>query len=149
MSNLIYFDYNATTPTDERVLECMLPFFQTKFGNASSNTHTFGWEADFAIKKARKQIGVFIGGNPDNIVFTSGATESNNMVFHSVSQAFKAKGNHIITSNIEHKCVLSCCKSLEKNGYEVTYVPVDSNGYVDPKHIEEAIRPGKIGRAHV
>lgn len=144
MSQLIYFDYNATTPTDDQVLDLMQPFYRDKFGNPSSNTHTYGWEADLSVKKARKKISSFLGGNPENLVFTSGATESNNMVFYSVSQALRSKGNHIITSTIEHKCVLSCCKTLENMGYAITYLPVDRNGFIDPKSVKEAIRPSTI-----
>lgn len=140
----LYFDYNATTPTDERVVESMLPYFLGKFGNPSSNTHSYGWEADLAVKKARKQIGEFFGADPSKIVFTSGATESNNIVFFSISQALKSKGNHIITSSIEHKCVLNCCSALEMQGYKITYLPVNSNGFIDPKHVEEAITPHTI-----
>lgn len=144
MSQLIYLDYNATSPTDPLVLESMLPFYQSKFGNASSNTHLYGWEADLSVKKARKQIATFLGGNPDNIVFTSGATESNNMIFYSVAQALKSKGKHIITSNIEHKCILNCCSNLENAGYEVTYISADKDGFINPELIKEAIRPTTI-----
>lgn len=144
MNGVIYFDYNATTPTDVRVLESMLPFYQNKFGNPSSNTHTYGWEADLIVKKARKQIASFLNGNADNLIFTSGATESNNMVFYAVSQSLKSVGNHIVTSVFEHKCVLSCSKRLEKMGFEVTYIHPDHNGFINPKHIEDAIRPTTI-----
>jgi cysteine desulfurase len=140
----IYFDYNATTPVDERVLSAMLPYFQEKFGNASSNTHAFGWEADFAVRAARKQIAECIGSLPANLIFTSGATESNNIVLMGVSQALRAKGNHIITSCIEHKCVLNCCKYLESIGFEVTYLPVDAQGAINPEFLQQAIRPSTI-----
>jgi cysteine desulfurase len=143
-NKIIYFDYNSTTPTDARVLECMLPFYLDKFGNASSNTHTYGWESNLAVKKARKFIAEFLNGNTDNLIFTSGATESNNLVFHAVSQALKNHGNHIITSSIEHKCVLSCCKQLEKQGFDITYIQPDAHGFIQPEHIKSAIRPHTI-----
>jgi cysteine desulfurase len=133
-------DYNATTPVDPRVLEAMLPYFTETFGNAASRSHSFGWVAEEAVNDARRNIAELIGANkPKEIVFTSGATESDNLAIKGVAHFYKRKGNHIITTKIEHKAVLDTCKRLEKEGYEVTYLPVDKSGIVDPKAVEEAI----------
>src|SRR5450432_3626659 len=135
----IYMDYHATTPCDPRVVEAMLPYFTEKFGNAASRNHPFGWEAEEAVEKARKQIADLIGANPKEIVFTSGATESNNLAIKGVAEMYAEKGNHIITAATEHKAILDTCKHLEKNGIRVTYLPVQQNGLVDLDMLREAI----------
>ncbi|HZF47137.1 MAG TPA: IscS subfamily cysteine desulfurase [Polyangiaceae bacterium] len=136
----IYMDYHATTPVDPRVMEAMLPFFNEKFGNAASRSHSFGWTAEEAIGHSRERVAALIGAqNPKEIVFTSGATESDNLALKGVAEFYKEKGNHIITTVIEHKAILDTCKRLEKQGYEVTYIPVDAQGLVDPDHIRRAI----------
>jgi cysteine desulfurase len=136
----IYMDYHATTPVDPRVLETMMPFFTLKFGNAASRSHAFGWTAEEAINISREKVAALIGAkNPKEIVFTSGATESDNVAIKGVAEFYKDKGNHIITSVIEHKAVLDTCKRLEKEGYEVTYLPVDKFGMVSPDDVKNAI----------
>jgi cysteine desulfurase len=136
----IYMDYNATTPMDPRVLEAMLPYFNETFGNAASRSHRFGWEAESAVFEARETIAQMIGAaKPKEIVFTSGATESNNLAIKGVAHFYKSKGNHIITTKIEHKAVLDTCKRLEKEGFEVTYLPVDKSGVVRVEDVEAAI----------
>jgi cysteine desulfurase len=137
----IYMDYHATTPLDPRVLEAMLPYFTEKFGNAASRSHSFGWTAEEAVSNAREKIAKLIGAqNPKEVVFTSGATESDNLAIKGVAELYKEKGNHIITSVIEHKAVLDTCKRLEKQGYEVTYLPVGTDGLVDPDDVARAIK---------
>ncbi len=136
----IYMDYHATTPVDPRVLEAMLPYFTSTFGNAASRSHTFGWEAEEAVNAARRHIAELIGADkPKEIVFTSGATESDNLAIKGVAHFYRSKGNHIITTQIEHKAVLDTCKRLEKEGFEVTYLPVDAEGLVSPESVAEAI----------
>lgn len=136
----IYMDYHATTPVDPRVIEAMLPYFNAKFGNAASRSHVFGWTAEEAVTKSREFIAKLIGAtNPKEIVFTSGATESNNLAIKGVADFYKEKGNHIITTMIEHKAVLDTCKRLEKQGFEVTYLPVGKTGVVDPDDVSKAI----------
>ncbi len=136
----IYMDYHATTPVDPRVLETMMPYFTLKFGNAASRSHAFGWTAEEAINVSREKVAALIGAkNPKEIVFTSGATESDNVAIKGVAEFYKEKGNHIITSVIEHKAVLDTCKRLEKEGYEVTYLPVDKYAMVDPDDVKKAI----------
>jgi len=135
----IYMDNHATTPMDPRVLETMVPYFTQTFGNAASRTHRFGWEAEAAVEDARDVIAQLIGAESGKeIVFTSGATESNNVAIKGVADYYKSKGNHIITSVIEHKAVLDSCKRLEKEGFEVTYLPVDTTGMVDPERVRAA-----------
>jgi cysteine desulfurase len=136
----IYMDYHATTPLDPRVLDAMLPYFTEKFGNAASRSHVFGWTAEEAVGHAREKIAALIGAqNPKEIVFTSGATESDNAALKGVAEFYKDKGNHIITTVIEHKAVLDTCKRLEKEGYVVTYLGVDKEGRVDPDDVARAI----------
>src|SRR5258707_2296278 len=123
----IYMDYHATTPVDPRVIETMLPYFTEHFGNAASRNHSFGWEAEEAVEKARKQVADLIGANAKEIVFTSGATESDNLALKGVAEMYAEKGNHIITLATEHKAILDTCKRLEKDGYQVTYLAVEQN----------------------
>src|SRR2546421_2477191 len=135
----IYMDYHATTPVDPRVVEVMLPYFTTHFGNAASRNHPFGWAAEEAVEKARKQVADLIGASPKEVVFTSGATESDNLAIKGVAQMYAEKGNHIITAATEHKAVLDTCKKLEKHGYRVTYLPVKADGLVDLDMLRESI----------
>ena len=135
----IYMDYHATTPMDPRVFEAMKPYFMETFGNAASRNHSFGWQAEEAVEKSRKQIADLIGANPKEIVFTSGATESNNLAIKGVAEMYAEKGNHIITAATEHKAVLDTCKRLEKHGIRVTYLPVQSNGLIDLDMLKDAI----------
>jgi len=136
----IYLDNHATTPVDPRVLDAMLPFFAQKFGNASSKNHAFGWEAEAAVDSAREQVAKLIGASsPREIVFTSGATESDNLAIKGVAQAYRERGNHIVTCVTEHKAVLDSCKTLEKQGFKVTYLPVQPNGLIDVQRLEDAL----------
>ena len=140
----VYLDNNATTPTDPAVLEVMIPYFTKHFGNAASKNHVFGWEADEAVAYAREQVANLIGAEPNEIIFTSGATESDNLALKGIVEAYAGKGNHIITLNTEHKAVIDTCKHLEKNGVEVTYLPVNADGLIDVTAIEAAIQPTTI-----
>ncbi|MGB2627161.1 MAG: IscS subfamily cysteine desulfurase [Candidatus Acidiferrum sp.] len=140
----IYMDNHATTPVDPRVLEAMLPYFTEKFGNAASRNHSFGWAGEEAVETARQQIAALINASPKEIIFTSGATESDNLMIKGVAEMYREKGNHIITQAIEHKAVLDTCKRLEKQGYEVTYLPVKKDGRVDPEDVRKAIKPTTI-----
>ena len=133
----IYLDNNATTPMDPRVLDAMLPYFTNKFGNAASRNHAFGWVAEEAVDYAREQVAKLIGASEKEIIFTSGATESDNLGIKGVYEMYKDKGNHIITCTTEHKAVLDACKHLEKLGAKVTYLPVQVDGLVDLKLLEE------------
>src|SRR5262252_781864 len=135
----IYMDYHATTPTDPRVLEAMLPYFTQHFGNAASRNHPFGWEAEEAVEKARKQVADLIGANAKEIVFTSGATESDNLAIKGAAEMYREKGNHIITCVTEHKAVIDTCKRLEKEGFRVTYLPVQKDGRVSLDDLRAAI----------
>jgi cysteine desulfurase len=135
----IYMDYHATTPMDPRVFEAMKPYFLQTFGNAASRNHSFGWEAEEAVEKSRKQIASLIGATAKEIVFTSGATESNNLALKGVAEMYAEKGNHIITAATEHKAILDTCKRLEKHGVRVTYLPVQTNGLVDLDQLQAAI----------
>lgn len=137
----LYMDFQATTPMDPRVLDSMLPYQVNYYGNPHSRTHVYGWESESAMEKARKQVACLIGADPREIVFTSGATESNNMAIKGVARFYKARKKHIITTQTEHKCVLDSCRVLEAEGFEVTYLPVKSNGIIDLQHLEEMIRP--------
>jgi cysteine desulfurase len=136
----IFMDYHSTTPVDPRVIAEMLPYFNEKFGNAASRSHAFGWTAEEAVDYARERIGQLVGASSEKeIVFTSGATESNNVALKGVAEFYKDKGNHIITTVIEHKAVLDTCKRLEKEGCEVTYLGVAKDGRVDPDDVKRAI----------
>jgi cysteine desulfurase len=132
-------DSHATTPVDPRVFEAMRPYFTEIFGNAASRNHSFGWEAEEAVEKARKQLADLIGATAKEIVFTSGATESTNLALKGVAEMYAEKGNHIITQATEHKATLDTCKRLEKNGFRVTYLPVQTNGLIDLEQLKEAI----------
>lgn len=149
MDERIYLDYNATTPVDPHVLEKMLPYFTEVFGNAASNDHGFGLEAKQAVDEARRQIAALINARPDEIIFTSGATESDNIAILGAAEKYAHKGNHIITCVTEHKAVLDVCHKLERDGnrhgkFEVTYLPVDEYGRVDPEAVRQAITPQTI-----
>lgn len=135
----IYLDYQSTTPVDPRVVAVMLPYFTEKFGNPHSRSHKFGWEAEEGVDEARKHVAALINANPKEIIFTSGATESNNLAIKGVARFYKDKKNHIITCSTEHKCVLDSCRHLEEEGFKVTYLPVKPNGLIDLKKLEEAI----------
>lgn len=135
----IYLDNNATTPMDPRVLETMLPYFNAKFGNAASRNHSFGWVAEEAVDYAREQVAQLIGATEKEIIFTSGATESDNLAIKGVFEMYKDKGNHIITCVTEHKAILDACKHVEKLGAEVTYLPVKADGLIDLNQLEAAI----------
>jgi cysteine desulfurase len=136
---MIYMDHNATTPLDAEALEAMLPYLKEHFGNPSSSTHEFGRIARMAVEEARAQVAQLIGAQPEEMIFTSGATEADNLAIKGISWSYKEKGNHIITCQIEHKAVLNSCKSLEQEGYKVTYLPVDKYGLVDPDDVKKAI----------
>jgi cysteine desulfurase len=135
----IYLDHHATTPLDSAVLEAMMPYLTDKFGNASSRTHTYGWEAEEAVHQAREQVAALINARPEEIVFTSGATESDNLALKGITRAYRDRGNHLITTTTEHRAILDACEALEAEGFEVTYVPVDRGGLVDPDDVRRAI----------
>lgn len=139
----IYLDAQATTPVDPRVLDAMLPFLTGLYGNPHSRTHAYGWESDQATEQAREHVAKLIGADPKEIIFTSGATESNNMSIKGVARFFGRAGKkrHIITSQTEHKCVLDSCRHMQDEGFEVTYLPVQSNGLIDLKQLEDAMKP--------
>jgi cysteine desulfurase len=140
----IYLDNHATTPMDPRVLQEMLPYFQEKFGNAASSGHSFGWAGQEAVHTARKRIAQLIGALPDEIIFTSGATESDNLAIKGVAETRRARGNHIITAVTEHKAVLDTCKRLEKYGFRVTYLPVQKDGLINFEELKQAIADDTI-----
>ncbi len=135
----LYLDYQATTPTDPRVVEAMAPYWTEKFGNPHSRNHHFGWEAEEAVAKARAQVASLIGANAKEVIFTSGATESNNLALKGVGLFYKEKKNHIITCLTEHKCVLDTCRHMEQDGFEVTYLPVRKNGLIDLRDLQAAL----------
>lgn len=148
MLNLpVYLDNNATTPCDPRVVEAMLPYFTERFGNAASRNHPFGWEAEEAVDYAREQVAKLIGADPKEIIFTSGATEADNLALKGVFEMYASKGNHIITATTEHKAVLDTCKHIEKMGGEVTYLEVKDDGLIDLAELEAAIKPTTIAVA--
>jgi cysteine desulfurase len=140
----IYLDNNATTPVDPRVLDAMIPFFLEDFGNAASKSHFFGWKAEEAVDYAREQVANLIHANSKEIIFTSGATESNNLALKGVFEMYAEKGNHIITVSTEHKAILDACKHLERSGAEITYLPVGSDGLITLDQIIQAVRPNTI-----
>ena len=135
----VYMDNHATTPMDPRVLEEMLPFFMEKFGNAASRNHSFGWAGEEGVETARERVAKLVGATPKEIIFTSGATESDNLAIKGVAEMYKEKGNHIITAVTEHKAVLDTCKRLEKYGYRVTYLPVQKDGLIDLEDLKRAM----------
>jgi cysteine desulfurase len=140
-TQMIYLDNQATTPMDPRVLDAMMPYFTTKFGNPHSRSHRFGWEAETAVEEARTKIADLIGADPKEIIFTSGATEANNLAVKGVASFNKDQKNHIITVSTEHKCVLDSCRHLKEQGFDITYLPVEQNGIIDLKKLEAAITP--------
>ncbi len=145
MLNLpVYLDNNATTPCDPRVVEAMIPYFTQNFGNAASRNHPFGWHAEEAVDYAREQVAKLVGADPKEIIFTSGATEGDNLAIKGVFEMYKSKGNHIITATTEHKAVLDTCKHIEKEGGEVTYLQVQADGRIDLKELEAAIKPTTV-----
>src|SRR5437870_6782827 len=135
----IYMDNHATTPMDPRVLEEMLPYFMEKFGNAASRNHSFGWAAEEGVEAARERIAKLVGATTKEIIFTSGATESDNLAIKGVAEMYREKGHHIITAVTEHKAVLDTCKRLEKDGYRVTYIPVQKDGLIDMDDLKRAM----------
>jgi len=140
----IYLDYHATCPVDPEVLKEMLPYFTQIFGNAASRNHEFGWTAEAAVEKARGQVAHLVGATDKEIIFTSGATESNNLALTGVAEMYQSKGKHIITTPIEHKAILDTCHALEKRGFEITLLPVDQYGRVSAESVRQAIRPDTI-----
>ncbi|XP_064530430.1 cysteine desulfurase isoform X2 [Pseudopipra pipra] len=137
----LYMDVQATTPLDPRVLDSMLPYLTAYYGNPHSRTHAYGWESEAAMEKARRQVADLIGADSREIIFTSGATESNNMAIKGVARFYKSRKKHIITTQTEHKCVLDSCRSLETEGFRITYLPVKNNGLIDLKELEAAFQP--------
>ncbi|WP_374662411.1 IscS subfamily cysteine desulfurase [Inhella sp.] len=141
----IYLDYGATTPCDPRVVDAMIPWLREHFGNPASRSHAYGWEAEAAVEKAREQVAQLIGADPREIVWTSGATESNNLAIKGAAEFYNSRGKHIVTVKTEHKAVLDTCRELERRGFDVTYLPVQEDGLVDPERFREAIsQPGTI-----
>ena len=140
----VYLDNNATTTWDPRVIDAMMPLMTSQYGNPHSRSHSFGWEAENLVEEAREKVANLIGAEKREIIFTSGATESNNAILKGVANFYKSKKNHIITTQIEHKCVLDSWRYLERNGFEVTYLPVEKNGVVSLDRLREAIRPSTV-----
>ncbi|HEY6065871.1 MAG TPA: IscS subfamily cysteine desulfurase [Thermoanaerobaculia bacterium] len=140
----IYMDHHATTPVDPRVLDAMLPYFTRAFGNAASRSHVFGWEAEAAVDEARSQVAAGMNAQPREIVFTSGATESDNLAILGAARAYREKGNHVITASTEHHAVLDSCHVLEREGFEVTWLAPDRTGRIEPAQVRDAIRPGTV-----
>lgn len=137
----IYLDAQSTTPVDPRVLDAMMPYFVEQYGNPHSRTHAYGWETEAATKQARENIANLIGSDSKEIIFTSGATECNNMILKGVARFYRSKKNHIITMQTEHKCVLDSCRALQEEGFEVTYLPVQKNGQINLEDLRKALRP--------
>src|SRR5688572_20879428 len=135
----IFMDNHSTTPVDPRVVEAMLPYFSEHFGNAASRNHAFGWRAEKAVDLARDQVASIIGASGKEIVWTSGATESINLAIKGAAEFYKDRGNHIVTAQTEHKAVLDTCKRLEKEGFQVTYIPVEKDGRVSPQAVRDAM----------
>jgi len=140
----IYMDYGATTPVDPRVVDAMVPWLREQFGNPASRSHAWGWEAEAAVEKARVQVAELIGADPREIVWTSGATESNNLALKGAAHFYKSRGKHIVTVKTEHKAVLDTCRELERQGFEVTYLPVQEDGLLDFDAFKAALRPDTI-----
>jgi cysteine desulfurase len=140
----IYMDYHATTPLDPRVLEAMLPYFTTEFGNAASKSHAFGWHAEEAVEAAREQVAALIGASAKEIVWTSGATESDNLAIKGAAHFYQSKGKHLVTCKTEHKAVLDSMHALERQGFEVTFLDVEPDGRLDPGRLKAALRPDTI-----
>ena len=140
----IYMDYGATTPVDPRVVDAMIPWLREHFGNPASRSHAWGWEAEAAVEKAREQVAQLIGADPREIVWTSGATESNNLALKGAAHFYKSKGRHLVTVKTEHKAVLDTCRELERQGFEVTYLDVQEDGLVDLERLKAALRPDTI-----
>src|SRR6266542_841785 len=140
----IYMDYHATTPVDPRVLEAMLPYFREELGNAASKSHVFGWRAEEAVEGARAEVGKLIGASAKEIVFTSGATESNNLAVKGAAHFYQEKGKHLVTCKTEHKAVLDSMHALERQGFEVTFLDVEKDGRLDPARLEGALRKDTI-----
>ncbi|WP_345798132.1 IscS subfamily cysteine desulfurase [Castellaniella sp. MT123] len=140
----IYLDYSATTPVDDRVVQAMIPWLGERFGNAASRSHAWGWDAEDAVERARAQVAGLIHADPREIVWTSGATESDNLAIKGVAEFHAARGRHIVTARTEHKAVLDACQALEQRGFEITYLDVDSGGLVDPQVLRDALRPDTI-----
>ena len=140
----IYLDYSATTPVDPRVAQKMIPYLTEHFGNPASRSHAFGWKAEEAVEEAREQVAALIGADPKEIVWTSGATEGNNLAIKGAAQFYKTKGKHLITQKTEHKAVLDTLRELERQGFEVTYLESEQNGLVDLEKFKAAIRPDTI-----
>ncbi len=140
----VYLDYNATTPVDPQVLACMLPYFTERFGNPSSKGHRYGLEAEAAVEVAREQLAVLLGAEPENLIFTSGATEALNLAIKGVAQALAHRGRHVVTVQTEHAAVLEACRALARRGWEVTYLPVDAEGRLDMAALEAALRPDTV-----
>ena len=140
----IYMDNHATTAMDPRVLDGMLPYFTQIYGNAASRNHSFGWDAEKAVDAAREQVGALIGALGKEIIFTSGATESNNLAIKGAAHFYKEKGKHIVTSKVEHKAVIDSCRALELEGYSVTYLAPGADGIVSAAMVEAALRPDTI-----
>uniref|UniRef100_A0ABK0LVW9 NFS1 cysteine desulfurase n=1 Tax=Rattus norvegicus TaxID=10116 RepID=A0ABK0LVW9_RAT len=137
----LYMDVQATTPLDPRVLDAMLPYLVNYYGNPHSRTHAYGWESEAAMERARQQVASLIGADPREIIFTSGATESNNIAIKGVARFYRSRKKHLVTTQTEHKCVLDSCRSLEAEGFRVTYLPVQKSGIIDLKELEAAIQP--------
>ncbi|MDQ7039397.1 MAG: cysteine desulfurase family protein [Rhodothermus sp.] len=144
MRRPIYLDYNATTPVDARVLERMLPYFTERFGNPASKGHTLGLEAEAAVEVAREQVAALLSAEPESLIFTSGATEALNLAIKGVAEASRHRGQHIVTVQTEHAAVLEACRALERRGWQVTYLPVDAQGQLDPEALEAALTPRTI-----
>ncbi|KAK3744471.1 hypothetical protein QZH41_012901, partial [Actinostola sp. cb2023] len=137
----LYLDQQATTPMDPRVIDAMMPYTVSYYGNPHSRTHAYGWESERAVEKAREQVADLIGADPKEIIFTSGATESNNIAVKGVGRFYKKNKRHLITTQTDHKCVLDSCRSLEGEGFKVTYLKVNTNGLIDLQELEASIRP--------
>ena len=144
MRTPVYLDSHATTPTDGRVLNAMLPYFTEQFGNAASRGHSFGWKAEAAVEKARRQVAELVGADPREIVFTSGATESDNLAIKGIAERYAARGNHIVTTVIEHRAVLDSCRRMEQRGFRISYVPALPDGLVDPDAFRGALTPETV-----